>query len=148
MLGKRILGKRMLGKRKRSVIKIIATLVISTTALLVSSQSIAAANGEVRQSIELGMQAWHEQSQQWLSLEGFWDNYANNQTSVHKKKYWPASANYPKYEALNEGDTFLVQLKDSSCLMQFHHSRWRRANDVRRWDDAFNAYGACPFVFE
>lgn len=122
----------------------IATALISATALLTSFQSVAAANGEVRQSTEQGMQAWHEQSQQWLTLEAFWDNYANQRP----QKNWPSAATYPKYEDLNEGDTFLVQLRESSCLMEFYHSRWRRANDVRRWDDAFNAYGACPFVFE
>lgn len=122
--------------------------IIVAMALLISSQSWAVSHGEVRQSVELGMQAWHEQSQQWLSLENFWDDYTNNRAKNSPLKNWPTSASYPKYEDVNEGDTFLVQLKDSTCLMQFHHSRWRRANDVRRWDDAFNAYGACPFVFE
>lgn len=121
-------------------------LIALTTAsvLFVSNQSWAENNGEVRQSVEFGMQAWHSKSNQWLSLEGFWDAYAESRP----QKHWPTSSNYPKYEELKEGDTFLVQLKDSSCLMEFYHSRWRRANDVRRWDDAFNAYGACPFVFE
>ena len=128
----------------RSLLTTIITLSISTAALLVSIQSAAATNGEVRQSVGLGMQAWHSQSEQWLTLEAFWDDYANK----HQHKHWPSSVTYPKYEELNEGDTFLVQLKDSSCLMEFYHSRWRRANDVRRWDNAFNAYGACPFVFE
>lgn len=119
-------------------------LTIATIALLLSFQSWSAENGEVRQSVEFGMQAWHEGDQKWLTLEQFWDNYAQGRT----QKYWSTSATYPKYEELKEGDTFLVQLKDSTCLMEFYHSRWRRANDVRRWDDAFNAYGACPFVFE
>ena len=132
----------------RSIIKTVITVAITITALLASFHSWATNNGEVRQTVELGMQAWHEESKQWLTMEEFWDNYANNHASKGKYKNWPASATYPKYEALNEGDTFLVELKDSTCLMQFHHSRWRRANDVRRWDDAFNAYGACPFVFE
>lgn len=122
--------------------------IIVAAALLISAQSWAVNNGEVRQSIEFGVQAWHEQSQQWLTIEGFWDDYANNRAKNGAQKQWPKSVTYPKYEELKEGDTFLVQLKDSSCLMEFYHSRWRRANDVRRWDDAFNAYGACPFVFE
>lgn len=118
--------------------------IIVAIALLVSFQSWAVDNGEVRQSVESGMQAWHEQSQTWLSLEGFWNAY----TKSRPQKNWAASVDYPKYEDIKEGDTFLVQLKGSTCLMQFYHSRWRRANDVRRWDDAFNAHGACPFVFE
>jgi hypothetical protein len=122
---------------------ILATI-ITIAALSASFQTMAATNGEVRQSVEHGMQAWDGKGHQWLTLEGFWNNYAKS----HKQKNWPASATYPKLEALSEGDTFLVQLKDSSCLMEFYHSRWRRANDVHRWDDAFNAYGACPFVFE
>jgi len=32
--------------------------------------------------------------------------------------------------------------------MEFIHERWRRANDVRRWDDAFNDYAGCPHVFD
>ena len=117
---------------------------IVAVALLLSFQSLAVDSGEVRQSVDSGMQAWHEQSQKWLSIEMFWDVYAKGRN----QKNWPTSVDYPKYEDIKEGDTFLIQLKDSSCLMEFYHSRWRRANDVRRWDDAFNAHGACPFVFE
>lgn len=128
----------------RSITATLITTAIATSTLLISAHSWAANNGEVRQSVEHGMQAWNEANKQWLTMEAFWDNYANNR----QQKNWPASSTYPKYEELKEGDTFLVHLKDSSCLMEFYHSRWRRANDVRRWDDAFNAYGACPFVFE
>jgi hypothetical protein len=32
--------------------------------------------------------------------------------------------------------------------MQFHHEKWRRAQDVNRWDDKFNLYGGCPYVFD
>ena len=131
-----------------SISKTAISIIIITAALLASSQSMAVNDGEVRQSIDLGMQAWHEESKQWLSMEGFWDKYAKDQDAKPNKKHWPAATTYPQYEAINEGDTFLVELKESTCLMQFHHARWRRANDVRRWDDAFNAYGACPFVFE
>jgi len=103
----------------------------------------AAGNGEVRQQ-RTEQQAWHEASGQWLSLDEFWARYANSRDG----KNWPSSAIYPEYDDVNEGDTFLVQLKGSTCLMEFFHSRWRLANDVRRWDPAFNAYGACPFVFD
>lgn len=121
---------------------------IAIFTLFISFQSWAVNNGEVRQGIEMGMQAWHEQSQQWLSLEEFWSSYAQSQAQLTGSKPWPASKHYPQYEAVNNGDTFVILLKGSSCLMEFYHARWRRANDVRRWDDAFNAYGACPFVFE
>lgn len=32
--------------------------------------------------------------------------------------------------------------------MEFFHNRWRRANDVRRWDPLFNEHGGCPDVFK
>jgi hypothetical protein len=32
--------------------------------------------------------------------------------------------------------------------MQFFHQRWRRANDVQRWNDRFNDYAGCAHVFD
>ena len=118
-------------------------LLIAMSIVFASLHSWSAEHGEVQQT-ENGVKSWHEGQQQWLSIEAFWQDYANNKTS----KSWPTAAEYPDYDSVNEGDTFLVQLKGSACLMEFFHSRWRRANDVRRWDDGFNAYGACPIVFD
>ena len=52
------------------------------------------------------------------------------------------------YEEVKEFDTLVIELEQGNCLMQFYHSRWRRANDVQRWNDIFNEYGGCPYVFE
>ena len=61
---------------------------------------------------------------------------------------WGSGTEYPPYAEVSELDTFLVQVDEGTCLMEFFHERWRRANDVRRWDDAFNNYGGCPHVFK
>ena len=42
----------------------------------------------------------------------------------------------------------MVELAQGPCLMEFFHSRWRRANDVRRWDESHNEFGGCPYVFD
>lgn len=101
-------------------------------------------NGDVRQGVEDGLQAWYEPDNEWITLDEFWNRYSAGVSG----KVWPSSAAYPPYDDVNEGDVFLVKLRNSTCLMEFFHSRWRRANDVRRWDDAFNAYAACPYVFK
>jgi hypothetical protein len=77
-------------------------------------------------------------------IELFWQQYTDSKGGIT----WPQSATYPDYEKVSEGDTFLVQLKQGPCLMEFFHSRWRRANEVRRWDDSIDSYGGCPYVFD
>jgi hypothetical protein len=77
-------------------------------------------------------------------IEQFWQQYTESKGGIT----WTGSSTYPEYEKVNEGDTFLVQLKQGPCLMEFFHSRWRRANDVRRWDDSIDSYGGCPYVFD
>lgn len=79
-----------------------------------------------------------------MDIETFWLDYANSKGGLT----WGTSTVYPDYEKVKEGDTLLIQLEPGPCLMEFFHSRWRRANDVRRWDDSINAYGGCPFVFD
>ncbi|QQX79425.1 hypothetical protein JK628_18125 [Shewanella sp. KX20019] len=88
--------------------------------------------------------AWEQSSQQWLTVEKFWQHWADSRGGLT----WGSSETYPAYEQVKERDTFLIELKGGTCMMEFWHSRWRRANDVRRWDDAFNDYSACPHVFE
>lgn len=77
-------------------------------------------------------------------IEQFWMSYAESKGGLT----WGKSSTYPEYEKVNEGDTLLIQLDQGNCLMEFFHSRWRRANDVRRWDDSINSYGGCPYVFD
>ncbi|MFK7978052.1 MAG: hypothetical protein AB8C02_18110 [Halioglobus sp.] len=81
---------------------------------------------------------------QGANVEAFWMQYTDSRGGIT----WGESMEYPEYAKVKEGDTFLIQLDQGPCLMEFFHSRWRRANDVRRWDDSINAYGGCPHVFE
>lgn len=80
----------------------------------------------------------------WVSPDAFWDAYALRAGGRH----WGRGADYPPYAEVSEFDTFLVEIDGATCLMQFFHARWRLANDVRRWNDRFNAHGACPRVFD
>jgi hypothetical protein len=77
-------------------------------------------------------------------IESFWINFAESNNA----KFWGRAYTYPNYGDVNEFDTVLIQLKEGICLMQFFHSCWRRANDVQRWDDAFNQYVGCSSVFD
>lgn len=88
--------------------------------------------------------AWHNQQQQWMPLESFWLQYAQHNGG----HFWGAKEVYPEYDKVQENDTLLIQTESGPCLMEFFHQRWRRANDVRRWDKAFNEYGGCSTVFD
>ena len=108
-----------------------------------SSNLFALENGEV--SIQNEKQvAWNETSKQWLSLEDFWRDYSKNNGGLT----WGQSKNYPPYNDVKENDLFMVEVESGLCLMEFFHERWRRANDVRRWDSAFNEYAGCKKVFD
>ncbi|AQS40113.1 hypothetical protein Sps_05035 [Shewanella psychrophila] len=100
-------------------------------------------NGQVM-AVSGQSKAWEASSQQWMSLDSFWQNWADSRGGIT----WGRSKNYPAYEQVKEQDTLLIELDSGTCLMEFWHSRWRRANDVRRWDDAFNTYSACNKVFD
>lgn len=90
------------------------------------------------------LQAWNSESKQWQSPQAFWQSYGERKGGIS----WGKSKEYPEYEEVKEGETLLIELESGTCLMEFFHSRWRRANDVRRWDDAFNQVGSCPDVFK
>lgn len=77
-------------------------------------------------------------------IEAFWLEYSDARGGLT----WGTGTEYPLYSQVEEGDTFLVQLSQGPCLMEFFHSRWRRANDVRRWDETMNDFGGCPYVFD
>ena len=108
-----------------------------------SAQASGEHNGQVKMQAGQAM-AWQESTQQWLTLDDFWQIWANSRGGIT----WGKSQTYPSYDQVQEQDTFLVEIGDGSCMMEFWHGRWRRANDVRRWDDAFNDYSACPRVFD
>jgi hypothetical protein len=101
-------------------------------------------HGSVAKNAEAKLQVWNMNKSEWTSIESFWISFANS----NKAKFWGKMPTYPNYDDVNEFDTVLIQLKEGTCLMQFFHSRWRRANDVQRWDDAFNEYSGCSSVFD
>ena len=101
-------------------------------------------DGQVHELDDGGFHAWDSVSERWLSPEDFWLAYAGRRGGLT----WGFGREYPPYAEVKELDTFLVELDSGVCLMEFFHGRWRRANDVRRWDDRFNAYGGCPHVFD
>ncbi len=111
------------------------------------SQSLLAeestSNGVVKQKGETYL-AWHANSQKWIKLDSFWNKFTDENNGLT----WQASDKYPTYHKVKEFDTFMVITNKGNCLMQFFHTRWRRANDVQRWDEQFNEYSGCPYVFD
>ncbi len=103
-----------------------------------------AENGEVRQTNTKSFQVWSDNKSDWTDLDSFWRDYVKH----NQGKYWGAMDTYPNYEQVNEFDTLLIEVKQGACLMQFFHSRWRRANDVQRWHEHFNQHAGCPYVFD
>lgn len=101
-------------------------------------------HGEVREFPNDEPQVWDAQPAQWLSVETFWLRYAASRGGL----VWGQQTTYPHYDDVKEHDTLMIELDQGICLMEFFHSRWRRANDVKRWDDGFNEYGGCPYVFD
>lgn len=87
---------------------------------------------------------WDARSTSWVAPEQFWYNYVAQKVG----RTWPSSKEYPPYAKVRERDSFLVQVDSGICLMEFFHERWRRANDVLRWDDRFNEYSGCADVFK
>ena len=77
-----------------------------------------------------------------------WSGTTNSNSGCHLSRFWGAKEVYPEYDKVQENDTLLIQTESGPCLMEFFHQRWRRANDVRRWDKAFNEYGGCSTVFD
>ena len=101
-------------------------------------------DGEVRHLDDGGFMALDAVAEQWLMPENFWASFAARE----RGKNWGAGDEFPSYELVNEHDTFVIQVDEGPCLMYFFHNRWRRANDVWRWDPAFNRYGGCANVFD
>ncbi|MFK7816260.1 MAG: hypothetical protein AB8B92_07985 [Gammaproteobacteria bacterium] len=107
-------------------------LILSIVIFCISLHSFAADNEQ------------EKPTQSEVDIEKIWMDYAKSKGGIT----WGMSKEYPEYENVNEGDTILIQLQQGPCLMEFFHNRWRRANDVRRWDESVNEYGGCPYVFE
>ena len=100
-------------------------------------------DGEVRAAGD-SFVAWDAEGREWVTPEAFWVRYADRRGGLT----WGRRADYPEYAQVKEFDTLIIELDSGNCLMEFFHRRWRRANDVRRWDPAFNEYGGCPRVFD
>ena len=132
---------------KLSFIVILATFFISCTAKgsfnSSENSSTGPSHGEV--SLKDGkQQAWDDRDKKFVSLEQFWRDYAKRTGGLT----WGQSSKYPPYNEVKEHDLFMVEIGNEICLMEFFHDRWRRANDVRRWDLAFNEFSACAKVFD
>jgi len=124
--------------------RVILILIFMLTGFVNAAETNDLSNGQVKKNDSQKLVSWDENSKRWISLDQFWKNYVKENQSHH----WGTSRDYPQYSLVSEFDTFLVQVKSGTCLMEFYHSRWRRANDVRRWDDEFNNYSGCAKVFE
>ena len=111
---------------------------------VVLSGSLAAAprNGEIRE--QPNTQVWNAEAQQWQTPLAFWRAYAEQNGGLT----WGERTDYPPYDELREHDLMIIQLEQGPCLMEFFHTRWRRANDVRRWDERFSDVGGCANVFD
>ncbi|RYV03389.1 hypothetical protein SOPP22_03735 [Shewanella sp. OPT22] len=119
-------------------------LAIAALMLSVSSLAVAAPHdGEVKGSGSK-MQMWEQSSNSWVGVETFWKNFAKENGGLT----WGDTKVWPEYDKLKERDLMLIEVKQGKCLMEFFHGRWRRAQDVQRWDDRVNEYGGCPYVFD
>jgi len=85
---------------------------------------------------------WDARVKRWVSPGRFWGNYSRRKGS----RYWGRTRFYPSYSKVREHDLVTIVTKQGSCLMEFYHHRWRRANDVWRWNRRFNNYGGCRSV--
>lgn len=130
--------------RNRVVVLPTFVLAILLVALVGNAQDNEPADGKVRVTDNGVQEAWDANVQEWVSLETFWLNYAERRGGLT----WGRRADYPPYNDVDELDTMIIELDSGPCMMEFFHTRWRRANDVRRWDEAFNEYGGCPHVFD
>lgn len=115
-------------------------LVVMTSTLLFSTSMAISADSELSTRTDVKNLVWEPGTE----IESFWLKYTNLKGGLT----WGSTSQYPDYDKVKEGDTLLIQLDQGPCLMEFFHSRWRRANDVRRWGEPINAYGGCPHVFD
>jgi len=118
-------------------------LLLTAVLACMATTATAATNGEVRQNADGAAEIWDATSQDWVGADVFWERFALAQGGLT----WGRGSIYPPYEKVKERDLFLVEVEQGPCLMEFFHGRWRRANDVRRWNDAINEVAGCAHVF-
>ncbi|MCH9696413.1 MAG: hypothetical protein K0U72_17995 [Gammaproteobacteria bacterium] len=122
---------------------IILSSILAASTLVFAAYPDNPKNGQVYES-EITIEVWNARTAEWVAPETFWLRYAQR----GKGKFWGRASSYPTFSTVNEFDTILIELDKGVCLMEFFHQRWRRAQDVRRWDTAFNHFGGCPYVFD
>jgi hypothetical protein len=108
-----------------------------------SAQSKSPSDGAARERAGV-LEVFDAQTQRWGTPEQFWLSFAARNGGLT----FGRGRDYPPYAQVKEFDTFLVETTHGPCLMQFFHQRWRRANDVQRWNDRFNDYAGCAHVFD
>ncbi|MDJ0653010.1 MAG: hypothetical protein QNJ40_02570 [Xanthomonadales bacterium] len=101
-------------------------------------------DGKLQQQADGSWRAWHADSGAWVTPVEFWERYAESRGGLT----WGKRSDYPPYAQVKELDKMIIQLDSGPCLMEFFHRRWRRAQDVRRWDPQFNQLLGCPNVFD
>lgn len=123
----------------------VALALIGVTAVAGSSAARPEAprDGQIHQT-STGAEVWDARADAWVDPESFWLAYAEQS----RGRFWGRTDTYPAYDEVNEHDTILVEVDEGACLMYFFHRRWRRAEDVRRWDPVFNRIAGCPHVFD
>ncbi|MEM1155786.1 MAG: hypothetical protein AAGI44_16740 [Pseudomonadota bacterium] len=121
----------------------VALAVVVAMVFSASIHAQDARDGEI-QSGESGTLVWSEEAASWVSPQVFWLSFAKQNGG----KFWGQSFEYPAYNKVSEHDTLLIENASGVCLMYFFHERWRRAQDVRRWDPQFNELSGCPYVFD
>ena len=119
----------------------IALLVLAGSAFATRPENPS--NGTVYQS-DSSVEVWQASTGEWVSPETFWLDYS----AQSKGKFWGRSSDYPPYDETGEHDTLVIEAQGGPCMMYFFHKRWRRAQDVVRWDPAFNEVLGCPNVFD
>lgn len=117
------------------------TIFAITIAALISSMNFAVAADHTSSANAAQNRVTYTEG---TDIEAFWKEYAKSKGGLT----WGESSTYPEYDRVKEGDTILIHVAQGPCLMEFFHSRWRRANDVWRWSEAVNEYGGCPYVFD
>lgn len=100
-------------------------------------------DGQMQLLEDGSLRAWDAGQGTWVEPLQFWLNFAERRGGLT----WGRRADYPPYDDVDEYDLLLIELDSGPCLMEFFHRRWRRAQDVRRWDERFNGYGGCADVF-
>ena len=127
---------------------ILTIALISAPALADTHERPAAPrDGQIHDS-PAGPEVWDARAQSWVDPESFWLTYAEQNAAENRGRFWGRTDTYPRYADVGEHDTILIEVDAGACLMYFFHRRWRRAEDVRRWDPGFNELGGCPHVFD